>query len=324
MDLNNKAQVMETESRIMPFPTLLEHLSAVTERVRKVEASLQSGGARLLLPPFAETHVFLMGDADKVEESITEVWEDLDAEMRSRVPMPFRDITLVVQMAKGSMDYPGIPAQFWSVTRIIQAPDLVAGKPAEMGPAAEAFIVFDYAVADSGRSGSQQIQAVWFEGRPGGAFGVGLSDTIFIRNDKAVTAARGNQEQRLAWAKSNMRMVSAISHPANYVVQVTPALSSKEERRGAAGKPRPPAKAPHFIVVDHEVLVRMSGRMGGTHASPVPHERRGHWRRLAERCRHARLTGAERTWVGPAYVGERTFSDGKNAYEVLLDFRTRA
>jgi len=79
-------------------------------------------------------------------------------------------------------------------------------------------------------------------------------------------------------------------------------------------------KAPHFIVVDHDILVRMSGDHYGTHASPVPHERRGHWRRLAERCRHAKLSGKDKVFVRPTYVGERNFEDPKNKYEVLMDF----
>lgn len=70
----------------------------------------------------------------------------------------------------------------------------------------------------------------------------------------------------------------------------------------------------------HDILVGMSQGHYGTHASPVPHERRGHWRRLADRCRHARLSGKDKVFVRPAYVGERTFSNDKNRYEVLMDF----
>jgi hypothetical protein len=42
--------------------------------------------------------------------------------------------------------------------------------------------------------------------------------------------------------------------------------------------------------------------------------------RLAERCREARAGGKERVWVRPSYVGDRTFSDLKNDYSVLMDF----
>lgn len=324
--LENKVDhpVERPNGALMSFPTLLEHLAAVTERVREVETSLQGPGDKFLVPPFSETHIFLLGDADTVEESIREVWEDLDAELKSRVPMPFPDVTLAVRITRRATDGPDIPDDFWSVVRIIRAPGFVAGKPGEMGAGTEAFIMVDYAAADSRRSGAPRIQAVWFEGRGGSTFGVGMSDTLLVRDGAAVMEERGTHAQRLQWAKTNMMMVAAVSHPANYVVQVTPALTPREARRAAAGKARPAAKSPHFIVVDHDVLVRMSGRPTGTHASPVPHERRGHWRRLAERCRHARLEGKDKTWVGHSYVGERQFSDGKNAYEVLLDFKPRA
>jgi hypothetical protein len=78
---------------------------------------------------------------------------------------------------------------------------------------------------------------------------------------------------------------------------------------------------PHFVVVDHDVLVGMSGRGAGQeHASPVPHHRRGHWMRLAERCREAKAAGKDRVWVRPTYVGDTEFSDLRNDYKVLMDF----
>lgn len=321
----------ETEGAVrtatpMPFPSLLEHLSSVTERIRRVEAAKKGVDDRSLVSPFSETHVFLLGEVDRLEESIREIREDLDLEMKSRVPMPFADLTLVVRARRGAGAGPEVPDEYWSVTRIMAAPHLRGGRPAEMGEGAEAFVVVSYAVADSRHATASRVRGVWFEGLGDGKFGVGLSDSLLVQGDTAVTERQeeGDRGEQLERAKIDLTMVAAISHPANYVVRVTPALSPREERRAAAGKPRPPAKSPHFIVVDHDVLVGMSGRSTGTHASPVPHERRGHWRRLSERCRHARMLGGERTWVGPAYVGERSFTDGKNAYEVLLDFRSRA
>jgi hypothetical protein len=82
-------------------------------------------------------------------------------------------------------------------------------------------------------------------------------------------------------------------------------------------------KTPHYLVVDHEVLVRMSGRTGETHASPIPHHRRGHWKRLAERCKYARQMGRDKVWVKETYVGEREFADSHNQYVVLMDFNRK-
>ncbi|MBI2901237.1 MAG: hypothetical protein HYY17_13725 [Planctomycetes bacterium] len=115
--------------------------------------------------------------------------------------------------------------------------------------------------------------------------------------------------------------VGAISHPANYVVRREPLLTPREERRAAAGAPRSVRKRPHLIVIDHDGLLELNPATRspqGTHASPVPHARRGHWRRLSELCTRARAEGKTRTWVGPTYVGQREFGDGKNRYRVLL------
>jgi hypothetical protein len=116
--------------------------------------------------------------------------------------------------------------------------------------------------------------------------------------------------------------VAAISHPANYLVERTPLLTPRETRQAADGRPRPDRKRPHFIVIDHDGLVNLNPatrREGGTHASPIPHARRGHWMRLSERCRLAREQGKTRTWVRESYVGEREFEDGGTRYRVLLE-----
>ena len=131
------------------------------------------------------------------------------------------------------------------------------------------------------------------------------------------------QERALMEATGTTLLIAAISHPANYVVRVTPDLTPREERRAKQGHPRPIQKTPHFIVVDHEVLTalnpnRRSSEAG--HASPVPHYRRGHWMKLAERCRHARLLGKNRVLVRDTFVGDANFRGDKNFYEVLLDF----
>lgn len=122
--------------------------------------------------------------------------------------------------------------------------------------------------------------------------------------------------------KSMAYFMALIAHPSNYIVRESPLLTPKEKRRVASGKRFPAAKRARYIIVDHDVLVnRMTSK--GTHASPVPHQRRGHWRKLAERCRAARARGAERTWVRNCEIGTTDFIANNRRYQVLTDFHQR-
>ena len=113
--------------------------------------------------------------------------------------------------------------------------------------------------------------------------------------------------------------VALISHPENYVVKRKPKLTSREERKIAAGDPIPVRKRPYYEVLDHAGLVRL--RQGSTSTaldSPVPQARRGHWMRLAERCKAARSDGKSKVWRHDTYVGEREFEDASSRFEVFL------
>jgi hypothetical protein len=114
--------------------------------------------------------------------------------------------------------------------------------------------------------------------------------------------------------------VALISHPANYVVRTAPKLTPHEERRRVSKGIFPLQKKPHYIVIDHETLVDLNPREpAGTHRPPAPHARRGHWRRLADRCHQAKASGKQRIWVGETYVGATEFEDERNRYEVILN-----
>jgi hypothetical protein len=114
--------------------------------------------------------------------------------------------------------------------------------------------------------------------------------------------------------------VALISHPANYVVRTAPKLTPHEERRRASKGIFPLQKKAHYIVIDHETLLNLNPQtIAGTHRSPTPHARRGHWRRLADRCLNAKASGKQRIWVGETYVGATEFEDDRNRYEVVLN-----
>lgn len=118
------------------------------------------------------------------------------------------------------------------------------------------------------------------------------------------------------------KSMALISHPNNYILLETPKLSLKEERRVEEGKHISGGKRPRYIIVDHEVLVGMRTPSNG-HASPIPHKRRGHWMRLAERCIHAKSRGNDRAWVKHCDVGQLEFESEGSRYQVLTDFQDR-
>jgi hypothetical protein len=122
--------------------------------------------------------------------------------------------------------------------------------------------------------------------------------------------------------------LALISHPANYIVKVTPSLTIHEKHLEEKGRERAIRKLPHYIVVDHDVLVDLRKNPSGTHASPVPHKRRGHWARLADRCRKAfaegrytLVNGVPKIYKKWSQVGDPEFGDENNRYLVLTDFK---
>lgn len=306
---------------MMTFQDFLEHAEA------KFRKELPDEELAL-----SKSHIFHLGEDEKIEDGIKEIWDDLKEDMTKQVPLPFVD-TSCLSVVEGK-NLPGSP-KGWILDRIIEAPiseeeykqfdregietpgfrteaqrmavrrpkqKLAVLRVENFSDFITSWCIYFFGVVDGGiiiSARPSDYMLGILGGRSSPAF-----DNFLINESRAV-----------------IKQVAAISHPANYIIQVKPDLTPREERRVQEGRERPIRKSPHFIVVDHEILVSMSHRNGnGEHASPVPHERRGHWRRLADHCRHARLLGKEKTWVRPTYVGETSFSDGKNHYDVLMDF----
>lgn len=330
---------MNAEGTKLSFQDFIEMVAA---RVRKFRAAaspiklnLEWAGApkRLadMIPDFSETHVFHLGDDEAVREAIKPIRDDLTEECRDRIPTPFRDVSCVSRV-------PWKGKHYWVLDRLIEAPegrrlptniDDVRAKGLEIK---QHFFVMRHMEDDDedmlGVS-TPLMWDVWFMGAAPNAYHImTLSDVwcqAVLEDKMGPVATRQTFELLSKETTPILEQLAAISHPQNYIVKVLPELSPKEARRVARGEPRPVRKGPHFIVVDHEELTRMSrpAAAGGTHASPVPHERRGHWRRLAERCRLAREGGRDKVFVKPTYVGERSFSDEKNKYEVVFGLDSR-
>ena len=305
---------------MMSFQDFLEHSDA---RFRN-----EIRGAGTL--PFSKTHVFNLGVDEKVEDGIKDIWDDLKAEMVDRVPLPFPD-TSCMSIVKNSMAEGQPPG--WILDRIVEVPP----HPLEIENLKKSMMPGDASPAqvEAAKNLKQKLVVIRFEEGSDVIvswiiywFGVVDGEMVLMTAPTAqfLDQLGGRTSPVIESFLSKEAMIvikqaTAISHPGNYVVQVTPELTPKEKRKVAEGRERPIRKKQHFIVVDHDILSGMNRKDGdGTHASPVPHERRGHWRRLGDRCRQARMLGREKVWVRPSYVGELEFSDGKNHYEVLMDF----
>lgn len=290
---------------------------------------------RVQIPPLEKSHVFYLGEDAEFNDALNAIDPDLKDEMRERIPMPFSDIACVSIVRKpmekdrveqlnktvsemfggesgDDLVYASGGNPVWVLDRIIEVDtshpliqDIVKENPLRIEHAKQWFLFMRVHGAENVKT----LPMLWSAGYGGanedGKLGIMMLEMAHPLSNEVA---------------EGLRYVTAISHPANYVVKVTPKLTPKEGRRVAAGKTYPEAKTPHFLVVDHEVIVRLRRDPAGSHASPVPHERRGHWRRLAERCRHAKLLGKDKVYVRPSLVGEPKFEDVKNLYEVLPDF----
>lgn len=84
--------------------------------------------------------------------------------------------------------------------------------------------------------------------------------------------------------------------------------SAREERTEKL-KPWVAPRRSTFIIIDPARAGEYghpSGEKRGTHASPIPHARRGHWRHLEDR----------RTWVRPAWIGATEWEHEGRIYKI--------
>lgn len=326
---------------MMTFMDFLERTACQEEKYRGFLSAFEKTGKIYIPPPFKKTHLFHLGEDSEILSAIEPIRQELAAECEDGIPMPFQDVSCVSRVPAGEGKIG------WILDRVIQDPPIMTDQPPPRPvdewnaidrhndlafhdwTVKQRFVIVRHTEFDITVEGVPLIPVwyVWFCGTDGSKYKlVTAMENASIGALSAMAGRSFNEEEFMRVlgreAIPVLEQVAAISHPQNYIVRVTPRLTPKEERRTQKTGERPIRKAPHFIVVDHDILVEMAGKKSpeGTHASPVPHHRRGHWMRLAERCKHARLLGKDRVFVRPTYVGERSFTDEKNLYDVLLDF----
>lgn len=260
-----------------------------------------------------QAHVFHLEAPEDEASFMKEVGKDALEDLQNKLPVPFDNFAIVQE--EGTTGH----WQFRWILRLAKA-GAWAG-PNSLFGGDNHFLLWVYSSA-VGRP-SDFFSSMRFQFVGGKAIEVRLSPESIQRFAQGLQRTPMDAQAALQSIVTGILLeIGAISHPANYIVERTPALSPREERQEARGETRPFKKRSHFIIVDHDQLVDLNPAPRaptGTHASPVPHARRGHWRRLAEGCSKARAEGKTKTWVGPTYVGEREFQDGKNRYRVLLN-----
>lgn len=111
--------------------------------------------------------------------------------------------------------------------------------------------------------------------------------------------------------RSALYAIAYINLPALWTVRATPRMNSHERRAQKKSGQYFPYKRVRYLVLDrHQLQDLRNPDQTGTR-EVAPHMRRAHWRRLPEGYKRAK------TWVRESFVGDRTFGDVKNIYEVL-------
>ena len=107
-----------------------------------------------------------------------------------------------------------------------------------------------------------------------------------------------------------------INRPDRFLVKVTPEKTAREKRLEAKKRVPSFAKKEMHVVLDHSQVreIVAAASAGSGHLSPLPHQRRGHWRELrADRFKEKGLV-----WVRPADINKGlTVKVKKSVYQVV-------
>lgn len=302
----------------MTFQDFLEHFYAALGKAALGPGSIPQelaplGGPARIKQLIVEAPLFHL-DADADEAAfLKEVGQDVLEDLQSTFPVPFDNFAVIQE--EGSSGH-------WQFRWLLRL--------AEHGTWSDANGLFGqrgqyllWVYSSAGGAPLSLHSSVRFQYIGGRSIEVLLSPASIDRFARGLGRTTEEAQEALRAIVTGVLLeVGAISHPANYIVERTPALSPREERQLRTGAPRPAKKRSHFIVVDHAELRELNPAtraFASSHASPVPHARRGHWRRLAENCRISRAQGRNKVFVRPAFVGEREFEAGRMKYRVLLD-----
>ena len=106
-----------------------------------------------------------------------------------------------------------------------------------------------------------------------------------------------------------------LKHGPKHLVEVTPAKKAKTYPSLQKNRPWLGATGPRILLLDR--MPTTQSDCTGTHASPKPHRRRGHWKTLSHpRFRHHPQYG-KKIYVKPSFVGPRQATYEGNIYRLV-------
>ena len=110
-------------------------------------------------------------------------------------------------------------------------------------------------------------------------------------------------------------LMSHLKYGDKHVVEVTPNKPSKISPALKRNRPWSGANGPQVLLLDRMPATQSEGT--GTHASPKPHRRRGHWKTLSHpRFRH-HPQYQKKIYVKPSFVGPKQVSYEGNIYRLV-------
>lgn len=159
-----------------------------------------------------------------------------------------------------------------------------------------------------------------FEGMKGTLGGADLED--YRSSIEGVrTSTRGLLEREASILQrffvTGLHAIAWLNLPKHYIVERGPDIVRKASAKGSPERVPRFGERARFILLSHGEIKSRWGESQGTHASPMPHLRRGHFKTLrAERFKENR---GKVIWVSPCHVNGACveWRDGNVAYKVV-------
>ena len=170
-------------------------------------------------------------------------------------------------------------------------------------------------------------QFVMYDGEPwvyrwDGFFGRSGEDSLFVATD-GTEAFWGDAVMGLTthaqWTYGGVvRLNTYLKYGDKHLVEVLPANPQTKKRNNELTKKRPwlNATGPHMLLLDRMPATQKE-HQGGTHASPKPHRRRGHWKTLQHPKYRHHPQYQKQIYVKPSFVGPRQVTYEGNIYRVV-------